>query len=183
MRYLTGILAAAVVSVSLAPRLAAQVLPVTGASAVPQSGIGTTVANASQAHISGRVSSPGGGSITNTTVRARNLLSAQIDGSTVTASSGQFAMNVNPGSYVLEVVDAGGQVVGTSSFISAAAGTTITATTVTVSTGVAGAVATTAGLVSTLGSTAARSVTYAAAAVGVAGFVTPAEMITASPSR
>jgi hypothetical protein len=37
--------------------------------------------------------------------------------------------------------------------------------------------------VSTLGATAARSVTYAAAAAGVAGVVTPAQTITASPSR
>jgi hypothetical protein len=182
MRYLAGILAAAAVSVSLAPRLAAQVLPVTGASATPQAVIGTTVLNARQAQISGRVVTPGGDPIANTMVRARNLLDGQIGGSTATASAGQFALNVNPGSYLLEAVDAGGQIVGTSSFISAAGGTAITAT-VTASTGVFSAVTTTAGLVSTLGSTAARSVTYAAAAAGVAGVVTPAETITASPSR
>jgi hypothetical protein len=165
-----------------APRLAAQVLPVTGASATPQAVIGTTVLNGSQAHISGRVVTPGGDPIANTMVRARNLLNGQIGGSTATASAGQFALNVNPGSYLLEAVDAGGQIVGTSSFISAAGGTAITAM-VTASTGVFSAVTTTAGLVSTLGSTAARSVTYAAAAVGVAGVVTPAQTITASPSR
>jgi hypothetical protein len=181
MRYLAGILAVAAVGV-FAPRLAAQVLPVTGASATPQAVIGTTVLNASQAHISGSVVTPGGDPIANTMVRARNLLNGQIGGSTATASAGQFALNVNPGSYLLEAVDAGGQIVGTSSFISAAAGTAITAS-VTASTGVFSAVTTTAGLVSTLGSTAARSVTYAAAAVGVAGVVTPAETITASPSR
>jgi hypothetical protein len=182
MRYLAGILAVAAVGV-FAPRLAAQVLPVTGASATPQAVIGTTVLNGSQAHISGRVVTPGGDPIANTMVRARNLLNGQIGGSTATASAGQFALNVNPGSYLLEAVDAGGQIVGTSSFISAAGGTAITAT-VTASTGVLSAVTTTsAGLMSTLGSTAARSVTYAAAAAGVAGVVTPAETITASPSR
>jgi hypothetical protein len=181
MRYLAGILAVAAVGV-FAPRLAAQVLPVTGASATPQAVIGTTVLNGSQAHISGRVVTPGGDPIANTMVRARNLLNGQIGGSTATASAGQFALNVNPGSYLLEAVDAGGQIVGTSSFISAAGGTAITAM-VTASTGVFSAVTTTAGLVSTLGSTAARSVTYAAAAVGVAGVVTPAQTITASPSR
>jgi hypothetical protein len=183
MRYLAGILAAAALSVSFAPRLAAQVLPVTGASAAPQSAIGNVGLNPSQAHITGRVMTPGGNPMANTMVRARNLLDGQIGASTSTASAGQFAVNVNPGSYLLEVVDAGGQIVGTSSFISAAAGTTVTAATVTASTGVLGAVTTTAGLVSTLGSTAARSVTYAAAAAGVAGIVTPAEMVTASPSR
>jgi hypothetical protein len=183
MRYLAGIVSAAVVWGSFGPHLAAQVLPVTGASATPQAVIGTTVLNPSQAHISGRVVTPGGDPIANTVVRARNLLSGQIGGSTATASAGQFALNVNPGSYLLEVVDAGGQIVGTSSFISAAAGTAITAATVTASTGVFSTVTTTAGLVSMLGSTAARSVTYAAAAAGVAGVVMPAEMITASPSR
>jgi hypothetical protein len=54
---------------------------------------------------------------------------------------------------------------------------------VTVTTGALSAVTTTAGLLSTLGATAARSVTYAAAAAGVAGVITPAEVITASPSR
>ena len=182
MRYLAGILAAVALLVSFAPRLAAQGLPVAGASATRQAVIGTTVLNPSQAHISGRVVTPGGDPIANTMVRARNLLNGQIGGSTATASAGQFALNVNPGSYLLEAVDAGGQIVGTSSFISAAGGTAITAM-VTASTGVFSAVTTTAGLVSTLGSTAARSVTYAAAAVGVAGVVTPAQTITASPSR
>jgi hypothetical protein len=181
MRYLAGILAVAAVGV-FAPRLAAQVLPVTGASATPQAVIGATVLNASQAHISGRVLTPGGDPIANTMVRARNLLNGQIGGSTETASAGQFALNVNPGSYLLEAVDVGGRIVGTSSFISAAGGTAITAT-VTASNGVVSAVTTTAGLLSSLGSTAARSVTYAAAAIGVAGVVTPAQTITASPSR
>jgi len=183
MRYLAGILAAAALWVSFAPRLAAQVLPVTGASAMPQAVIGSTVLNPSQAYISGRVVTPNGNPIANTMVRARNLLNGQIGGSTATASAGQFAMSVNPGSYLLEVVDVGGQIVGTSSFISAAAGSAITAATVTATTGALSAVTTTAGLVSTLGATAARSVTYAAAAAGVAGIVTPAEVITASPSR
>jgi hypothetical protein len=184
MRYLAGILAVAGVWVSCAPQLAAQVLPVTGASATPQTVIGTTVLNPSQSHISGRVVTPGGDPIANTMVRARNLISGQVGGSTSTASSGQFAINVNPGSYLLEVVDAGGQIIGTSSFISAAAGGAVTTTTVTATTGALSAVTTTtAGLISTLGASAARSVTYAAAAAGVAGVVTPAETITASPSR
>jgi hypothetical protein len=136
-----------------------------------------------QAHISGRVMSPGGGPVTNATVRARDLLSGQIGSPTPLSSAGQFALNVNPGSYMLEVIDGGGQILGTSSFISAAAGATITATTVVATTGALSVATTTAGLVSTLGQTAARSVTYAAAAAGVAGVVTPADVITASPSR
>ena len=78
---------------------------------------------------------------------------------------------MNPGSYILEVVDGGGQIIGTSPFISAATGTAVASVTVTASSGALSAVSTTGGLVSTLTSTAARSVTYAAAAAGVAGVV------------
>ena len=187
MRYLAVFTAIAALSLVAPPLVAAQAAQAaaqrTAASATPQVTIGSTVLNPSQAQISGRVLDSGGDPLANTTVRARNLLSGQIDGSTATASAGQFSMNVNPGSYLLEVVDDGGQIVGTSSFISATAGTAITAGTVTATTGALGAATTTAGLVSTLGSTAARSVTYAAAAAGVAGVVTPAEVVTASPSR
>jgi hypothetical protein len=183
MRY-SAVVAVAALWLSAAPKATAQTVPVTGASAQPQTVIsGSTVLNPSQAYISGRVVTPNGNPIANATVRARNLINSQVGGSTSTASAGQFALNVNPGSYLLEVVDGGGQVVGTSAFISAAAGSAIPAITVTVTTGALSAVTTTAGLVSTLGATAARSVTYAAAAAGVAGVITPPQVITASPSR
>ena len=184
MRYLAVFAAIAAFSLAAAPRAAAQALPATRTSAQPQSGIsGNAGLNPSQAQISGRVMTPNGNPLANATVRARDLLNGQLGASTSTASAGQFAVSVNPGYYLLEVVDAGGQIVGTSSFISAAAGSAITATTVTATTGALSAMTTTAGLVSTLTASAARSVTYAAAAAGIAGVVTPAEMITASPSR
>lgn len=144
---------------------------------------GQTGPSPAQAQITGRIINPRGNPVTNATVRARDLLSGQIGGSTPLSSAGQFALNVNPGSYMLEVIDASGQIVGTSSFISAAAGSTITATTVVATTGELSTERRTAGLVSTLGQTVARSVAYAAAAAGVAGVVMPADVITASPSR
>jgi hypothetical protein len=143
---------------------------------------GSPAPSPASAQIGGRVITSGGDPIAKVSVRARNLLTGQVSGTTQTASAGQFALNLNPGSYILEVVDGGGQVVGTSSFISAAAGSAITTATVTVTTGELTGVATT-GFFSTLGTTAARSVTYAAAAAGVAGVVTPGEVFTASPSR
>jgi len=182
MRYLAGFVAVSALSLSAAaPFAAAQAAP--AAAAQPQTVIGSTVLNPSQAQISGRVMTPNGNPLVNASVRARNLLSGQIGGSTSTAGAGQFSMNVNPGSYLLEVIDGGGQILGTSPFISAAAGTTITGATVTVSSGALSAVATTTGLLSTLGTTAARSLTYAAAAAGVAGVVSAPEVATASPSR
>lgn len=140
-------------------------------------------APASSAHISGKVVNPGGSPIPSVTVRARDLLTGQLSGSASTSQSGQFLLSVNPGSYILEVVDTSGQVIGTSSFILATAGSAISAATVTATTGVLGRTQTSSGLLSTLGTTAARSVTYAAAAAGVAGIVTPGDAVTASPSR
>ena len=154
-----------------------------GASAQPQTAIAGGGVNPAQAQITGRVIGSGGNPIADVTVRARDLVSGQIGGSTSTAAAGQFAVTVNPGSYILEVVDAGGQIIGTSPFISAAAGTAIASVTITASSGALSAISTTGGLVSTLTSTAARSVTYAAAAAGVAGVVMPGDVVTASPSR
>ena len=82
--------------------------------------------NPSQAQISGRVITPNGNPLANATVRARNLINGEVGGSTSTAAAGQFSINVTPGSYLLEVVGAGGQIVGTSPFIAATAGTAIT---------------------------------------------------------
>ena len=58
----------------------------------------------------------GGEALTDTVVQARNLLTGAIGGST-TVAAGQFVLNVDPGSYVLEIVDATGRIVGTSSFV------------------------------------------------------------------
>ena len=180
MRYLAGFVAVGTLSLSCAaPFAAAQAAPI-AASAQSQA---VTGLNAGQAQISGRVVTLNGTPRAGATVRARNLIDGQIGGSTATASSGQFAITINPGSYLIEVVDGGGQIIGTSPFIAATAGTAITGATVTVSAGALSAVTTTAGLASTLGTTLARSVTYAAAAAGVAGVVTPAGATTASPSR
>jgi Carboxypeptidase regulatory-like domain len=183
MRYLAGFVAVAALSLSSTAQPAAgQVTLTQGASAEPRTAIAGSSVNRAQAQISGKVIGPGGNPIADVTVRARDLVNSQIGGSTSTAASGQFAVNVNPGSYVLEVVDAGGQIIGTSPFISAAAGTAVASATITATSG-ALSVSTTGGLVSTLTSTAARSVTYAAAAAGVAGVVTPGNVVTASPSR
>jgi hypothetical protein len=127
------------------------------------------------------VVTPNGSPLANATVRARNLLSGEIAGSTSTAAAGQFTISVTPGSYLLEVVAANGQIVGTSPFIAATAGSAITAVTVTVS---AGAAATGPGLASMLlSTTTARTITFAAATAGVAGVSIATNAVTASPSR
>jgi carboxypeptidase family protein len=180
MRNIFVFVLVAATSLPAAPLLASQL---TGSAAQAQPVIvGRTVVSAAQAQISGTVVTPAGEPMANAVVRARNLLTGDIGGSTSTATRGEFAIAVIPGSYMLEIVDPGGQIVGTSSFISAAAGTAVTAM-VTASTGMLSAAAGATGLIATLGATAARSVAFAAAAAGVAGVVTPQNTPTASPSR
>ncbi len=183
MRYLAGFVAVAAVSLWSTPQVAAgQVTLTQGASAQSQTAIAGGV-NRAQAQITGKVVGRGGNPIADVTVRARDLVNGQIGGSTSTAAAGQFTVSVNPGSYILEAVDGGGQIIGTSPFISAATGTAVASVTITASSGALSVVSTTGGLLSTLTSTAARSVTYAAAAAGVAGLVMPGDVVTASPSR
>ncbi len=180
MRNISVFVLVAATSLPAAPLLASQLA---GTPAQPQAVAGRTAASSAQAQISGTVVTPAGEPLANTVVRARNLVTGDIGGSASTATRGQFALTVNPGSYMLEIVDAGGQIVGTSSFISAAAGTAVTAATVTASTGMLSAASSATGFIATLGATAARSVAFAAAAAGVAGVVTPPDTVTASPSR
>lgn len=153
------------------------------AAARPQTVIGATALNTNQASISGVAVTPMGQPLANTLVQARNLLTGQIGGSTSTASTGHFSiLGLSPGSYVIEVVNRAGQIIGTSSFISAAANTAA-AVTVTATTGTLSAISTTTGLAATLTTAAAEGVKVAATAAGFAGIVVPASIETASPSR
>ena len=164
------LVACLLVAVIYAPRLDAAQFP-----ALPP-GLGN-------ASINGVAVTPGGQSLSSSIAQARNLLTGQIGGVAKTAVDGQFAITgLLPGSYVVEIVDAAGQIVGTSSFVSAAAGSAA-AVTVTVSSGALSAVSTVSGLAATLTTTAAESVKFAAAAAGVAGVVAPPELPTASPSQ
>jgi carboxypeptidase family protein len=133
--------------------------------------------------INGIAMTSAGQPVANATVRARNLLTGRVVGSTSTTGSGQFVLaGLDSGNYVLELVDAAGQVLGTSSFIYAAAGSTVAAT-VTATSGALSAVNTVTGFAAMLTTTAAESVKYAAVAAGVAGMVAPVGVATASPSR
>jgi hypothetical protein len=110
--------------------------------------------------------------LTNHTVRLRNAETGQLTASTTTNAAGQFSFaGLNPGTYVVEVLDAAGQVIGTSAAIvlspaaMVAGGLVIQASAI----GAAAAAAGSAGgafLTSTLG-----IVTLAAIAAGVVGAV------------
>ena len=175
MRYLAAVFALA--ALPPIPLHAAQ----TTAAATRPAPVSTAVQSSAPAAIKGSVVTSAGQPLRDTVVRARNLLTGRIAGTTSTTGSGQFALaGLDAGRYVLEAVDAAGQIVGTSSFIFAAPGTTVAAT-VTATNGAMSAVNTVTGA-ATLG-TAAQSVKYAALAAGVAGMVAPGGVPTASPSR
>lgn len=160
---------------------------VTGTVAPPSTVVGktavtTTTTKAGEANIHGTAVTPGGQPLANTTVQARDLLTAQIEGSTKTATTGQFSISLKPGNYVLELVDDAGQIIGTSSFISGVAGASV-AVTLTAASGALSAASAATGLLGILGGAAARNVGLAAAAAGVTAAVPPKSTPTASPSR
>ena len=111
----------AALSLSMPPPAAAQAT----AAASPQTTLGRTAPDPSQAAITGTVVTPDRQRLAGTVVRARNLVTGEIGGSTTTAASGGFVIDVDPGRYVLEVVGDGGLVIATSLFISAEAGATV----------------------------------------------------------
>ena len=177
------------ITVLVVAATACLVIPLTGAAqapaaaAKPQTVIGGTALNPNQASISGTATAPTGQPLAGTLVRARNLLTGEIGGSATTAGTGEFSIvSLPPGQYVIEVVDDVGQILGTSAFISATAGSVVAAT-VTATTGTLTAVSTVTGLAATLTTTAAEGVKFAAAAAGVAGMVAPPDVPIASPSR
>jgi hypothetical protein len=76
-------------------------------------------------------------------VNVRNANTGELAGSTTSNQAGQFAFtSLQPGSYVVEIVDATGKVVGLSTSVSVAAGSTVT---VTVGASAAGAIAAASG--------------------------------------
>ena len=157
---------------------------VPAAAAQPQTAIGGSLLNPAQATISGNIVSASGQPLADITAQARNLLTAQVGGTAAASSAGQYSIvGLNPGYYVVEIVDPLGQIVGTSGFIVAPAGAIVAAGVVTATTGALTAVTAATGMIATLGATAARTVSVAAATAGVAGVVAPVETPVASPSR
>jgi hypothetical protein len=154
------------------------------AAAEPQTVVSSTVVRSDGASLSGIITTPDGEPIRGGVVRARNLLTNEIVGSTRTSDKGEYAiLNLQPGNYVLELVDDDGAIIGTSAFVAATAGALVSGLTITAASGVLSAAGTTAGLLAAIGATAARGLTAAAAAAGVAGLVVPPATPIASPSR
>jgi len=136
--------------------------------------------------LSGTASSSSGQMMTNVVVQLRNLATGQLAGSTTSNVAGQFSfIGLNPGNYAVEVVNAAGQIVGTSASVAVSAAAAVTGVSVTASTAVAGAAAGAGGAGAAAGAATGAStatiVGAAAAAAGVAGAAFTNE--TASPSQ
>jgi hypothetical protein len=118
----------------------------------------------------------------NYTVRVRNVSNGQLAGSTTSTAAGEFSFSgLQPGNYIVEIVDAAGKVVGMSPSVAVGAGVAVT---VSVSATAAGALATSSGAgfsLFGLGKLASVAVLGAAGATAVAAVVATRE--DASPSR
>lgn len=139
--------------------------------------------------LTGTASSSTGQTMANTVVQLRNLATGQLAGTTSSNAAGQFSfIGLNPGNYAVEVVNAAGQIVGTSASVTVGAGAAVTGVSVTASAAVTAAAGSGAGVAAgaAAGATAASTSTAAvigaaAAAAGVAGAAITNE--TASPSQ
>jgi hypothetical protein len=137
---------------------------------------------ASSSSVSGTASDASGRALSNAGVQLRNVSTGQLAGSATTNTAGQFSFaGLTPGSYVVEVTNTAGQIVGTSGSLAVSAGVAVTSVGVTTGTGAAAAAATT---VAAHGLGAhVPLILGAAAAAGVAGGIAVASGGTASPSQ
>jgi large repetitive protein len=138
----------------------------------------------SPASMAGTASDASGHALSNATVQLRSVSTGQLTGTTTSNAAGEFSFSgLTPGSYVVEVTNSAGQIVGTSGSITVGAGATVTGVAVTTS----AAAATTAGSAAAVAahglSTHATLILGAAAAAGVAGGVAVASGGDASPPQ
>ena len=143
-------------------------------SSVPAAAAGQGAAAGS---ISGAARNASGQVVGRSTIQLRNVTTGQLTGTTTGNAAGAFTFaGLQPGTYVVEVLDAAGEIIGTSSAISLAAGAVVTGIGVTAS----ALVASTGGafFASTVG-----LVTLAAAGAGVAAVTVAKTRTTASASQ
>src|SRR5471032_199854 len=142
------------------------------------------------ASLAGTATSSTGSTIANATVQLRNLATGQLTGTTTSSATGAFGFTGLPaGNFAVEVVNAAGQIIGTSSSIAVAAGATITGVAVSASAAaVAGAAGVGAAAAGAAGAGAAAGISTAVVITAVAvaaGIVTAVVVVKndSSPSR
>jgi hypothetical protein len=138
--------------------------------------------------INGTAKDAKGNPMPNTKIRVRDKNSGQIAAEGASTATGAFSIgSLAPGSYVVEVVNAAGQVVGLSSTVAvtAAAATTVTVTATAIGTVAAAAAGGGFGILG-LGTAASVAVIGGAAVAGIAGVAAAkgnTNSSNASPSR
>jgi hypothetical protein len=149
------------------------------------SGVGSAMAAGPQAaqtgSISGVASSAAGQPIAGTTVQLRNVANGSLVATSTSDAVGAFSFADLPaGNYVIEVMNAAGEIVGSSAMIEVAAGATISGVAVRAPAvnGASGLAASKSFFATKLG-----MLTAAATAAAVAGVTVAATRGTASPSR
>ncbi len=116
------------------------------------------------------------------TVRIRNVSTGQIAGSTTSSETGTFTFaGLDPANYVVEIVDAAGNVVGVSAAITVAAGAAVSLTVTASAAGLVGAAAGGGAGLFGLGAAATVGIIGAAGVLTIVGVV--AATNNASPSR
>ena len=121
-----------------------------------------------------------GRAVANATVRLRDVANGQLAGTTTANAAGQFSfVGLNAGNYVVEVVNAAGEVIGTSSAITLAAGAAATG----VGVSAAGAVASSLLAGGSFFGSTLGIVTIAAVGAAVTGVTVAAGRSQASPSK
>ena len=131
------------------------------------------------ASIAGSARGASGKAAANATVRVRDVATGQLSGTTSANAAGQFSVaGLNAGNYIVEVVNAAGEVIGTSAPIAVAAGAAVTGV------GISAAAMTMAigGPASFFGS-AFGIATIVGAGLGVAGVAVAVNRPDASPSK
>jgi hypothetical protein len=132
----------------------------------------------SSASLSGAASDNTGQVLANTGVQLRNVSTGQLAGSTTTNALGQFSfVGLTPGTYIVEVVNTAGQIVGTSGSVVVSGGAAMTGVSVTASAATKVAAAT------GFFSSHATALILGATAAGVAGGISAATGGTSSPSQ
>ena len=142
------------------------------------------------ASIAGVATSSTGQPIANVKVQLRDLATGSLAGTTTSSATGTFTFaGLQGGSYAVEVVNAAGQIIATSSSIAVSAGATITGLTVSATAasvagaaGATGAAAAAGAGAGAVGASTAIVITTVAAAAGIAGAVAATAQL-ASPSR
>jgi hypothetical protein len=146
------------------------------------SGVGSAFAAAQPpakpASVSGSTANAAGAPLANTVVRLRAADNGSIAASTTSNGAGQFAFSVSePGDYIIEVVNAKGEIIGSSPVMNVTAGATISGITV------RSAATIPAKTSKTFFSSSTGLITAAATAAGLVGVTVAATRGSASPSK